>query len=104
MKNTKIMAVLVVLLAAMLFAGSVTAGEMSEQDFKNVTTNVTGDIIAYLGEPLSIEIYNTSALIDTDNVTVTVYWGNGVSTEVDLEDSGTKYNVTASYTYPEIGT
>ena len=105
MKNTKIMAVLVVLLAAMLFAGSVTAGEMSEQDFKNVTTNVTGDdIIAYLDEPLSIEIHNTSALIDTDNVTVTVYWGNGASTEVDLEDSGTKYNVTASYTYPEIGT
>ena len=106
MKNTKIMAVLVVLLAAMLFAGSVTAGEMSEQDFTNVTTNVTSTdgIIAYLNEPLDIEIYNTSALIDTDNVTVTVNWGDGKSDQVDLTDTGTKYNVTASHSYPKIGT
>ncbi|HJK82288.1 MAG TPA: hypothetical protein O0X45_05595, partial [Methanocorpusculum sp.] len=106
MKNTKIMAVLVVLLAAMLFAGSVTAGDMSEQDLTNVTTNVTSTdgIIAYLNEPLDIEIYNTSALIDTDNVTVTVNWGDGTSDQVDLTDTGTKYNATASYSYPKIGT
>ena len=73
MKNTKIMAVLVVLLAAMLFVGAASAGYVeNKDDFANITADVKSITAAKGFVSEDIKIFNKSALSDTTNVNVTV--------------------------------
>ena len=107
MKNTKIMAVLVVLLAAMLFVGAASAGDVEDKgDFANISADVTSLTAATNYQSEDIKLYNTSALNDVANLTVYVNWGDGNILPYTLEQkgSGNKYNVTVNHTYTQPGT
>ena len=106
MKNTKIMAVLVVLLAAMLFVGAASAGYVEdEDDFANIAANVDY-LTAATNYPFEIKILNETALDDTNNVNVTVDWGDGkLTTDIELKrNGGNEYNATVPHTYDKAGT
>ncbi|HJK51508.1 MAG TPA: hypothetical protein O0X60_00135, partial [Methanocorpusculum sp.] len=106
MKNTKIMAVLVVLLAAALFAGSVTATDMTnDKDFANITANVSTLTAAEGFVSEDIKIFNKTALTDTTKLDLYVDWGDGSIDDVTLaQRGGNEYNATVSHTYAEAGT
>ena len=106
MKNTKIMAVLVVLLAAMLFVGAASAGDVEDKgDFANISADVTSLTAATNYQSEDIKLYNTSALNDVANLTVYVNWGDGNTLPYTLKKgSGNEYNVTVNHTYTKAGT
>ena len=99
------MAVLVVLLAAALFAGSVTAADMTnDKDFANITANVSTLTAAAGFVSEDIKIFNKTALTDTTKLDVYVDWGDGNIDDVTLaQNGGNEYNVTVSHTYATAG-
>ena len=100
------MAVLVVLLAAMLFVGAASAGYVeNKDDFANITASVD-PLTAGINSQYGIKIFNETALSDTDNVNVTVDWGDGkLTTNIELkQDGGNEYNATVFHTYAKAGT
>ena len=106
MKNTKIMAVLVVLLAAALFAGSVTATDMTnDKDFANITANVSTLTAAAGFASEDIKIFNKTALTDTTKLDVYVDWGDDNIEKVILaQTDGNEYNATVSHPCAKAGT
>ena len=106
MKNTKIMAVLVVLLAAALFAGSVTATDMTnDKDFANITANVSTLTAAAGFASEDIKIFNETALTDTTKLDVYVDWGDDNIDDVTLaQRGGNEYNETVNHKYEDAGT
>ena len=80
MKNTKIMAVLVVLLAAMLFVGAASAAAVSEENLDNLTANVTS-LTAATDVTYSFEFYNESAWVTSTNYDVWINWGDSDTLE-----------------------
>ncbi|HJK77065.1 MAG TPA: PKD domain-containing protein, partial [Methanocorpusculum sp.] len=107
MKNTKIMAVLVVLLAAMLFVGAASATAVSEENFKNLTANVSSFTAAASHESPDILIYNTSAWVESNNYEVWINWGDDTTLNlVTLKEAqGTgSYNATVNHIYTKAGT
>ena len=103
MKNTKIMAVLVVLLAAALFAGSVTAADMTnDKDFANITADVNSLTAAKGFVSEDIKIFNKTALSDTTNVNVTVDWGDGtIKTYESALDVDKQYSIDLKHYYAD---
>ena len=105
MKNTKIMAVLVVLLAAMLFVGAASAGPMSKEDFEKLTiTMMSPSTVATTTEDstadeVKFSVSNTSA-IDLENNTAWIDWGNGEVEEVTYPG----YTATMWTSYDKAGT
>ncbi|HJK74952.1 MAG TPA: hypothetical protein O0X59_00915 [Methanocorpusculum sp.] len=101
------MAVLVVLLAAMLFVGAASAGYVeNKDDFANITADVNSLTAAKGFVSEDIKIFNKTALSDTTNVNVTVDWGDGqLTTDIQLkQNGGNEYNATVSHNYAEAGT
>ena len=104
MKNTKIMAVLVVLLAAMLFTGAASAAAVSEENLDNLTANVTS-LTAATGVTYSFEFFNESAWVTSDDCDVWINWGD--DTPLDkmtlVKQTDGKYNATKSHAYTKAG-
>ena len=107
MKNMKIMAVLAVLLAATLCMGAVSAAAVSDENFANLTANVS-TLTATTEIPTpDILIYNQSAWVASANYEVYIDWGDGTT---PLEEAtlaaavGTgSYNITVSHNYSTAG-
>ena len=106
MKNTKIMAVLVVLLAAMLFTGAASAAAVSEENFNNLTANVTSLTAAATHESPDILIYNTTTWASSNDYDVWIDWGDDTRKQVTLNAGAAfakGYNATVNHTYAKPG-
>ena len=107
MKNTKIMAVLVVLLAAMLFTGAASAVAVSEENFDNLTANVSSLTAATGFVSEDIKIFNESAWVTSTDYDVWINWGDDTTlNKVPLNAAqGTgSYNKTVNHIYSKAGT
>ena len=92
MKNTKIMAVLVVLLAAMLFVGAASAA-VTEQDLNNITAKPDNTTIA-VGGTVTME-FSTTQVPAGD---VYISWGDGTALVKNATWTDNKFTLTHTYT------
>ena len=98
------MAVLVVLLAAMLFTGAASAAAVSEENLNNLTANVTS-LTAATDVTYFFEIYNGSAWVTSGDLQVWIDWGDDTTDLKTLvQQTDGKYNVTVPHTYTKAGT
>ena len=98
------MAVLVVLLAAMLFTGAASAAGVSEENLDNLTANVTS-LTAATDVTYSFEFFNESAWVTSTDYDVWINWGDNtpIDTMTLKSQTGGKYNATASHMYKNAG-
>ena len=98
------MAVLVVLLAAMLFTGAASAAAVSEENLDNLTANVTS-LTAATDVTYSFEFFNESAWVTSTNYDVWINWGDSDTLEqVTLtQQADGIYNATKSHMYENAG-
>ena len=98
------MAVLVVLLAAMLFTGAASAAAVSEENLNNLTANVTS-LTAATDVTYSFEIFNESAWVTSDDREVWINWGDDTTlNQMTLaQQADGIYNVTESHMYENAG-
>ena len=91
MKNTKIMAVLVVLLAAMLFVGAASAA-VTQEDLNNITAVPDNTTIA-VGGTVTME-FSTTQVPAGD---VYISWGDGTALVKNLTWTNNKFELTHTY-------
>ena len=98
------MAVLVVLLAAMLFTGAASAAAVSEENLDNLTANVTS-LTAATDVTYFFEIYNGSAWVTSTDYDVWINWGDDTTYDlVPLKpQTDGRYNATVSHMYKDAG-
>ena len=106
MKNMKIMAVLAVLLISALFMGAASATAVSDENFANLTANVSTLTAATGIQTPDILISNQSAWVTSTDYDVYIDWGDGSTLETATLTAAVgagSYNKTVSHTYATAG-
>ena len=98
MKNTKIMAVLVVLLAAMLFVGAASAAYEVGTSLNSTDTDKDGNVYYHTGESILVNItYSGTDYANMSKINQSIVaWYNGVSYKFDAWNVVDGKNVTTA--------